>query len=73
MAVECIYFCFETFPISFDANTKTFEEKLCSIHSYSLRKWTQQPKIVDEAVRISHCANTLGKGMNSTNLPPAIT
>ena len=28
-------------------------------------------QILDEAVCISHSANTLGKGMNQTILPPA--
>ena len=29
-------------------------------------------QILDEADRISHCTNTLGKGMNPIILPPAM-
>ena len=31
-----------------------------------------QDKILDKAVSILHNANTLGKGMNPTTLPPAM-
>ena len=43
-------------------------------NGYRRRKWTRQHefKILDVTDCISHCTNTLGKGMNPIILPPAM-
>ena len=44
-------------------------------NDYSRRKWTHQPEFKSwtRLLAFSHRANTLGKGMNPTILPPAMS
>ena len=48
--------------------------RLSRCNGHHCRKWTQRTVyILDDSVCIPRSANTLGKGMNQTILPPAMS